>query len=76
MSDPCIDPTDGIRNICAIDRNIIADEEILSNILLNPLAILIFLLNRPSTFTHLPDLKGRFRCRLAERWGWEKDEKK
>jgi hypothetical protein len=68
MGNPCIDPPDGIRDIRAIDGNIIADEEIFRYILLNPLAILIFLLNCPSTVTHLPDLKGRFIDRLAERW--------
>jgi hypothetical protein len=68
MGDSSIDPSNGIRGICAIDRNIIADEEIFCNILLNPLAILIFLPNRPSSIAYLPDLKRRFIDRLAERW--------
>jgi hypothetical protein len=76
MGDPCIDPSDGIRDICAIDGDMIADEEIFRNILLNPLPILIFLLNGPSPVTHLPDLKRRFSRRLAERRGRKEDEKK
>jgi hypothetical protein len=69
MGDPCIDPPDGIRNICAIDRDIVADKEIFRNILLNPSAISMLLFNRPSSIAHLPDLVGRFMDRLAEARG-------
>jgi hypothetical protein len=75
VGNPCIDPPDGIRNICAIDGDMIADEEILCNILLNPSAILTLLFNRPSSITYIPDLMGRFMDRLAERKGGKEDQK-
>jgi hypothetical protein len=76
MGDPCIDPSDGIRDICAIDGDMIAHKEIFCQILLDPFGISIFFLNGPSPVTHLPELKRRFICRLAERWGRKEDEKK
>jgi hypothetical protein len=76
VGNPCIDPPDGIRNICAIHGDMIADEEVFCQILLDPFAILTLLFNRPSMLTHLPDLERRFSCRLAERRCREKDEKK
>ncbi len=60
MGNPCIDPPDGIRDICAIDRDIVADEEIFCDILLNPFAISNLLFNGPSPISHLPDLMRRF----------------
>jgi hypothetical protein len=75
-SDPCIDPPDGIRNICAIDRDIVADEEIFCDILFDPFSISNLLLNGPSTVSNRPDLLRGFRCRLAKRGSGEKDDKK
>ena len=76
MSDPCIDPPDRIWDVCTIYRDLIADEEILSNICLNPLAIILLLLDCPLPITYLPDLGGRFFHRLAEGGGSDKDEEK
>jgi hypothetical protein len=67
MGDPCIDPSDGIRDICAIDGDMIAHEEIFCNILFHPLPILIFLLNGPSPIPHGPDLKRGFIDRQVPR---------
>jgi hypothetical protein len=75
MRNPCIDPADGIRDIGAIDRDIVADEEIFRDVRFNPLRIPALLLNRPSTIPHGPDLKGGFLHGLAERGSWKKDEK-
>lgn len=76
VGNPCIDPPDGIRDICAIDGDLIADEKILCDILLNPFAKSLLLLNGPLPVAHIPDLMGRFMDRLAERRCREKDEKK
>jgi len=73
---PCIDPPDGIRDICAIDRDIVADEEIFRDILFDPFSISNLLLNAPSTISNRPDLLRGFRYRLAERGSGERDEKK
>jgi hypothetical protein len=76
MRYPCIDPPDGIRDICAIDRDIVADEEIFRNILFDPFSKLDLLLNAPSTISNRPYLLRGFRDRLAERGSGERDEKK
>jgi hypothetical protein len=66
VGDPCIDPPNGIRNICTVYRNLVTDEKIFLNISLNPLTIVLLLFNRPSTIAHAPDLKRRFFYRLAK----------
>jgi hypothetical protein len=76
MRNPCINPPDGVRDICAIDRDIVADEEIFRDILFDPFSISNLLLNAPSTISNRPDLLMGFRDRLAERGSGEKDEKK
>jgi len=68
MRNPCIDPSDGIRDISAIDGDIVADEEIFRDILFDPFSISNLLLNAPSTISNRPDLLRGFRYRLAERW--------
>jgi hypothetical protein len=75
VRNPCIDPPDGIRDIRAIDRDIVADEEIFRDILFDPFAKLDLLLNAPSTIPHGPDLMRRFLHGLAKRGSSEKDEK-
>jgi hypothetical protein len=75
MRNPCIDPPDGIRDICAIDRDIVADEEIFRDILFDPFSISNLLLNAPSTISNRPDLMRRFLHGLAERGSGERDEK-
>ena len=76
MGDPCIDPPDGIRNIGAIDRDLVADEEILGDILFDPFCKSTFLFKGPPTVSNRPDLLRGFRDRLAERGGRENEEKK
>jgi hypothetical protein len=75
MKNPCIDPADGIRDICAIDRDTVADEEIFCDILFDPFPISNLLHNGPSAISNRPDLMGRFLHALAERGGGEEDEK-
>jgi len=74
MGDPSIDPPDGIRNICTIDRDLITDEEVFCNVLLNPFSITALLPNRPSSIVHLPDLMSGFVHGLTKRGGPQKDE--
>jgi hypothetical protein len=59
MGNPGIDPTNRVRDICAVDRDFIADEKILRDIFFNPFAELMLLFNRPPPLTHFPDLKRR-----------------
>jgi hypothetical protein len=75
MGNPCIDPSDRIRDIRAIDRNIVSDEKIFSDILLNPLAVSSFLFNRPSAIPNRPDLIRGFLCRMTERDHGNQEEK-
>jgi hypothetical protein len=75
MRNPCIDPPDGIRGICAIDRDFVADEEIFRDILFDPFSISNLLLNAPPTIPNCPDLLRGFRCRLAERKVGKEDQK-
>jgi hypothetical protein len=76
MRNPCIDPADGIRDICAINRDTVADEEIFCDILFDPFAISNLLRNGPSAIPNRPDLMRRFLYALAERGSGEEDEKK
>jgi hypothetical protein len=76
MGDPCIDPPDGIRNICAIDGDLITDEEVFCHILLDPFTITALLLNRPFSFAHLPYLMGGFVDHLTVRRDCEQGEEK
>jgi hypothetical protein len=75
VRNPCIDPPDGIRDISAIDRDIVADEEIFCDIFFDPFSISNLLLNAPSPISNRPDLIRRFLHALAERGSREKDEK-
>jgi hypothetical protein len=75
MRNPCVDPPDGIRGICAIDSDIVADEEIFCDIFFHPFPVPNFLFNRPSTISNRPDLKRRFLYGLTKTGGGEKDEK-
>jgi hypothetical protein len=75
MRNPCIDPPDGIRNIGAIDRDLVTDEEIFGDILFDPFCESNLLLNAPSAISNRPDLLRGFRYRLAERGSGEEDEK-
>jgi hypothetical protein len=75
MRDACIDPPDGIRNIGAIDGDLVTDEEIFGNVPFDPLCKSNLLLKGPSTISHCPDLLRGFRYRLAERGNGEKEEK-
>ncbi len=43
VGDPCINPSNRIRNICTINGNLIADEKILRDIRFYPLAIVLLL---------------------------------
>jgi hypothetical protein len=72
VGDPRIDPSDGIRNICTVNRNFIADKKILGDIFLYPFPISNLLLNGPSTVLHLPYLKRRFLDAPCE--GWDREE--
>jgi hypothetical protein len=76
MKNPCIDPADGIRDICAIDRDTVADEEIFCDILFDPFPISNFLPNAPSTVFNRPDLLRGFLHGLAKSGSREQDEKK
>jgi hypothetical protein len=49
-----IDPPDGIRDICTVNRNFIADEEVLFDIFLYPFTKLNLLLNCPVAVSHFP----------------------
>jgi hypothetical protein len=75
VGDPRIDPSDGIRNICTVNRNFIADKKILGDIFLYPFPISNLLLDGPSAVIHFPYLKGRFFDWLAEGGSGEEDEK-
>ena len=56
--DPCIDPSDGIRDIRTVNWNFMADEEIFCNIFFDPSGEIQFLFICPSLFLNLPNLKG------------------
>jgi hypothetical protein len=75
MGNPSIDPPDSIRDICAIDRNTVADEEIFRDILFDPFSISTLFLNAPSTIPDCPYLLRRFKYRLAERKGGKEKQK-
>jgi len=75
MKNPCIDPPDSIRDISAIDGDLVADEEIFCDIFFDPFPISNFLPNAPSTISNRPNLIRRFLHALAERGSREKDEK-
>jgi hypothetical protein len=74
MKNPCIDPADGIRDICAIDRDTVADEEIFCDILFDPFRISNLLYNGPSSIVNHPDLMRRFLHVLGKRGSREKDQ--
>jgi len=74
MSNPGINPSHRIGNICTVYRNFMTDEKIFRDIFFNPFPKLMFLFNRPLTIIHLPDLKGGFLDCLAEGRSGEKDE--
>jgi hypothetical protein len=57
VGDPRVDPSHSIRNICAINRNLVANKKILVKVLFDPFAIMDFLLNGPTTVSDLPYLK-------------------
>jgi hypothetical protein len=69
MSDPSIYPSNGIRNICTVNRNFIADEEILGNIFLHPFSIPNLLFSGPSVVSDAPHLKRGLLHRLAKGGG-------
>jgi hypothetical protein len=75
VGDPGIDPSRGIRDVCTVDRDFIADKKIFRDIFLHPSAISNFFFNGPPPVSHLPNLKGRFLHRLAEGGGGKGDEK-
>jgi hypothetical protein len=75
MRNPCINPPDGIRDICAIDRDIVADEEIFRDILFDPFSISNLLFNAPSTISNRPDLMRRFLHGRVKRGSGGEDEK-
>ena len=75
MRNPCIDPADGIRDISAINGDIVADEEIFCDILFDPFPISNLLRNAPSAISNRPDLMRRFLHALAEGGSGEEDEK-
>jgi hypothetical protein len=75
MRDACIDPPNGIRNIGAIDGDLVTDEEIFRNVPFDPLCKSNLLLKGPSTIPNTPDLLRGFRYRLAERGGGEEEAK-
>jgi len=75
MKNPCIDPPDGIRDISAIDGDLVADEEIFSDIFFDPFPISNLLPNAPSTISNRPDLLRGFRYRLTERKGGKENQK-
>jgi hypothetical protein len=60
VGDPRIDPSNGVRNICTINRDLIANEEILCHIGLDPLTVIFLLFNRPSTIPYPPNLGRGF----------------
>jgi hypothetical protein len=74
VRDPCVDPSHGIGDISAVNRNFVPDEEILRDIFLHPFAKLGLLVNGPSAVSHLPYLKWGFIGRLTEGWSGKKDE--
>jgi hypothetical protein len=67
VGNPCIDPSHSIRDIRTVNRNFIPDEEVLCDILLYPLTISDFVLNGPSSVSHLPDLGWKFFRGFCER---------
>jgi hypothetical protein len=75
VCDSRVDPPDSVRDICTIDRDTIADEEIFRDIVFDPFSISNLLLNAPSTISNCPDLLRGFRYRLAERKGGKEDQK-
>jgi hypothetical protein len=75
VGDPRIDPSYGIRDISTINRNFISDKKILRDILFDPFTVLNLLLDRPSTFPHLPHLESGLLNRLAEARVGEEDKK-
>jgi len=64
--DPRVNPSNGIRDIRAIDRNLMADEEIFRDIFFDPSGEIRFFLIRPTLFAHFPDLMGRFYNRFTK----------
>jgi hypothetical protein len=74
VGDPRIDPSDGIRNICTVNRNFIVDKKILGDIFLYPFPISNLLLNGPSAVPHLPYLKRRFLHGFCERGDREEED--
>jgi hypothetical protein len=65
--DPRIDPSDSIRDIRTVDRNLMADEEIFGQIGFNPSGEIRFFLHSPATITYLPNLRRRFLRRFSKR---------
>jgi len=54
MGDPGIDPPEGIGNIGTITQDLMADEEILGDILLDPSSELNLRLDVPASVRYLP----------------------
>ncbi len=73
MGDPCIDPSDRIRDIRAVDWGPVAKEKVLRNIFIHPFSKPILFFNRPSVEADFPDLIRGFIQRLARARRWDKD---
>jgi hypothetical protein len=58
--DPRIDPSDSIRDIRTVDRNLMADEGIFCDIFFDPSGEIRFLLCCPTPLFYFPNLMGRF----------------
>ena len=70
VGDPCVDPSDGIEDIGAVDGDLVADEEVFGDVLLHPPAVGPFLLLGPTPVPDLPDLLGGFRRRAVDGGGF------
>jgi hypothetical protein len=72
VCDTSINPPDRIGHIGTIDRDLIADEEILCHIGFHPFTKTLFLFDRPSSIPNGPDLPMGFLRGFAEGWKGEK----
>jgi hypothetical protein len=76
MGYPGINPSNGVDEIRAIGRKVVADAEIVGHIFVNPFLESSFLFEAPLAITHFPNLIRVFDRPLTEARGTEKSDEK